>query len=393
MISISEARSIIQQNVTPLPPKRVPLHLALGLTLAADVYAGTDIPAFPQSSMDGYAFLFSDWELQDELEITGEVAAGNRQSVELSLRTAVRIFTGAAVPRGADTVIMQEKVRTENGRLILQDEKLQPGGNVRPQGSEIRAGELALTRGSRLTPAAMGFLAGIGLDEVEVYPPPSVSIIVTGNELQQPGKALEFGQVYECNSFSLLAALEQLNIRDVKVERVADDPDALTKTLQKASDSDVILLTGGVSVGDYDFVLQAAANCQIDPLFHKIKQRPGKPLYFGKKAEKLVFGLPGNPSSVLTCFYIHVVPALDQLMNRSGNTRAVVAPLSAPCQKAAGITQYLKGHYDGNMAIPLDAQESYRMRSFAQSNCLIQLDEGQTSYAVGDPVKVHLLPV
>jgi len=153
----------------------------------------------------------------------------------------------------------------------------------------------------------------------------------------------------------------------------------------------VVLLSGGVSVGDYDFVLDAAAKCGIEKLFHKVKQRPGKPLFFGKCDHSIVFGLPGNPSSVLTCFYMYVLPALEKLTKRNLTLRAVDATLGKSYRKDAGLTHFLKGYFDGNCAAPLDAQESYRMKSYAVANCLIQIDEDVTECKEGSTVKIHLL--
>lgn len=391
MISSSEAKTIIQDNVQSKAAIPLSLKDATGLTLAADVYATMDIPAYPQSAMDGFAFSFEGWN-KNKLVIEGEIAAGTGQSTELSPGKAVRIFTGAPVPPGADTVVMQEKVKTVGGNLIITDERLQKGANVRPQGSEIKAGALALPNGSKLSPAAIGFLAGIGITKVIVFPRPSVTIIVTGNELQSPGSPLDYGQVYESNSFGLTSALQLLHINDVKVVQIKDDPALLTTALSEAlQNSDLVLLTGGVSVGDYDFVPQAAMNCGVTPLFHKVAQRPGKPLYFGKQGAKVVFGLPGNPSSVLTCFYIYVVPALERLSQCSFGLRTLQAPFGKLYQKAAGLTHYLKGIYDGHTANPLASQESYRLHSFAQANCLIQIDETVTSCEEGSLVTIHLL--
>jgi molybdopterin molybdotransferase len=393
MISVQEAKRIINENVSPLATVVFSLQQATGLVLAEDVYASTDIPAFPQSSMDGYAFSFHDWQKNKKLKIAGEVAAGSNETFLLSPGNAVRIFTGAAVPAGADTVIMQEKIRTQNGELIIEDETLQAGNSVRPKGSEIKAGALALEKGNILSPAAIGFLAGIGISAIKVYPNPSISIIITGNELQEPGQTLQHGQVYESNSFALKAILQQLHIYDVEVFYAADKPGIVSDTLNKALEqSDVVLLTGGISVGDYDFVLQAATNCHVEKLFHKIKQRPGKPLYFGKKENKLVFGLPGNPSSVLTCFYQYVIPALEKLSNRKIGLQTLKVPLSKALQKNTGLTHFLKGFYDGKTATPLDAQESFRLSSFAKANCLIQIDEEMTSLKEGELVNVYLLP-
>ena len=393
MISVTEAKEIINNNVTTLAPVKSVLSEADGKVLAEDVYAAIDIPAFPQSSMDGYAFLFEAWKQHKKIKIVGEVVAGSNENITLEPGNAVRIFTGAAVPTGADTVIMQEKTKTHNEELIIEDESLLPGTSVRPRGSEIKAGALALEKGRILSPAAIGFLAGIGIAEVKVYPNPSISIIITGNELQLPGGQLEHGQVYESNSFALKAVLKQLRIENVQISFAIDKPEIVTSSLQKAlQQSDVVLLTGGISVGDYDFVLQAATECGVEKLFHKVKQRPGKPLYFGKKNDKLVFGLPGNPSSVLTCFYQYVITALEKLSNKKPVLKIIRAPLSKTFQKTALLTHFLKGIYDGKTVTPLDAQESYRLSSFATANCLIQVDEEITACNEGEFVTVYLLP-
>jgi|SRR5688572_17235293 len=392
MISVSEAKKIISENVSNLEPVTLQLQQAAGLTLAEDIYATTDIPAYPQSSMDGYAFSFSGWKRYKKLKIVGEVAAGSMESFTLVPQEAVRIFTGAAVPAGADTVVMQEKIKTQNGELIIEDEQLQQGNSVRPKGSEIKAGALALEKETLLSPAASGFLAGIGIAGLKVYPNPLINIIITGNELQQPGKHLQHGQVYESNSFALKAVLEQLHFNNVNVYYSTDQPQKVRSTLEKAmNQSDLILLTGGISVGDYDFVFQAATECGVEKLFHKVKQRPGKPLYFGKKDNRIVFGLPGNPSSVLTCFYQYVIPVIEKMSKRENLLQTVQAPLSKSIQKVAGLTHFLKGFYDGKTATPLDAQESYRLSSFARANCLIQVNEDVTECRQGDIVDVHLL--
>jgi len=393
MISVQEAKKIISESVSILEPLLLPLSQAACLILAEDVFASMDIPAFPQSSMDGYAFSFEGWKKHKKLKIEGEVAAGSNENFTLAPGNAVRIFTGAAVPAGADTVIMQEKIKTVNGELIIEDETLQPGNSVRSKGSEIKAGALALETGNTLSPADIGFLAGIGITEIKIYPKPSISIIITGNELQQPGQSLQHGQVYESNSFALKAVLQQLHIESIQILYALDKPEIITDTLKKALEqSDVVLLTGGISVGDYDFVLQAATECGVEKLFHKIKQRPGKPLYFGKKGNKLVFGLPGNPSSVLTCFYQYVIPALEKLSKRAIGLRTIKAPLAKAFQKNTGLTHFLKGFYDGKTVAQLDAQESYRLSSFAKANCLIQIDEDVTSSKEGELVDVYLLP-
>ncbi len=288
---------------------------------------------------------------------------------------------------------MQEKVTVQNSTLIIEDEAITQGTNVRPKGSEMKAGELALEKGIVLSPAAIGFFAGIGITEIKVFPNPSISIIITGKELQQPGKPLQYGQVYESNSFTLSSALQQLHFENIKIFRADDDLEILTGILQQALlQSDMVLLTGGISAGDYDFVLRAATDCGVTTLFHKIKQRPGKPLFFGKKENKIVFGLPGNPSSVLTCFYEYVLEALAKLTRQKLNLQIINAPIEKSFSKTNTLTHFLKGFYNGETVRALDAQESYRLSSFAKANCLIKINEEVKQCAVGEMVEVHLLP-
>lgn len=394
MISVNEAKKIIRENIITLPPVKTQLLQSSGKVLAEDVYSSINIPAFHQSSMDGFAFSFHHWKTKSSLKIKGEVAAGSNASFALPDGDAVRIFTGAAVPEGADTVVMQEKTKIENGYLFIEDENILPGSNVRLTGSEIKTGDLALAKDSLLMPAAIGYLASMGITDVLVYPHPSVSIIVTGNELQIPGQPLQQGQVYESNSFLLQAALKQLHIDDVKICKAEDELEIVKLVLNNALiNSDIIFLTGGVSVGDYDFVTAAAEQSGVEKIFHKIKQRPGKPFYFGKKDNKLVFGLPGNPASVLTCFYEYVEPALQQISKKKSGMQVMQVPLADSFKKAAGLTHFLKGFYDGKIVTALNAQESYRLSSFANANCLIKIDEEVTVCNKGEIVEIHLLPV
>ncbi|WP_018610867.1 gephyrin-like molybdotransferase Glp [Segetibacter koreensis] len=394
MISVSEAKNIVRTNTEPLIAVTVPLQQASGLVLAENIYASVDIPAFNQSAMDGYAFAFGDYSAANKLQIAGEVPAGVDVNFENLVGKAVRIFTGAPVPKGADTVVMQEKTAVENNRLLVLDEQLVQGSNVRQKGSEIAAGALGLKKGTFLSPAAIGFLAGIGVAQLNVYPKPAVTLIVTGKELQQPGKPLQAAQVYESNSLTLRAALQQLHIFKIEVIVVDDDIDVLQKTLRKSlQTSDIVLLTGGISVGDYDFVLQAAELCGIEKKFHKIKQRPGKPLYFGKKQATSVFGLPGNPSSVLTCFYEYVIPAIEEMTMRKGIIVTEQLILGKAYSKKTGLTHFLKGKKEGKFVYALDAQESYRLSSFANADCLICLPENKEEFKDNDLVEVHILPV
>ena len=394
MLSVAEAKQIIDEHTKALSPVKMQLKDAAGFILAEDIFSPMDIPAFHQAAMDGYAVSFKGWKDNKRLKIQGVVQAGLNNDVLSSPKNAMRIFTGAVVPPGADTIVMQEKATVSNELLIIEDESLSEGKYVRLKGSEIKTGDLALAKNSVLTPAAIGFLIGIGITEVSVYPMPVISIIVTGNELQEPGQPLQQGQVYESNSYSLKAVLKQFHLDEqVKIFSAKDDLKILIAVLQQAmQQSDVIFLTGGVSVGDFDFVPQAIEQNGITKIFHKIKQKPGKPFFFGKKADKYIFGLPGNPSSVLTCFYEYVLPALGKMSNQKYDLQKIKIPLANDFNKPAGLTHFLKGFYDGEKVVALDAQESFRLSSFARANCLVQINEAITEIKKGEAVEIHLLP-
>lgn len=392
MISVKQAKQIIIEAALPKKSVLLPLSEAFGLVTSKGIIATTDIPNFAQSSMDGYALKYED--KGNLLKVIGEMAAGTSEQIKISKGEATRIFTGAPLPLDADTVVMQEKIHFENDLLIVQDENLKQGSNVRSKGAEVKQGDIAMVSGTYLSAAAIGFLAGIGCMEVSVYTPPKVAIILTGNELQKPGNPLEFGQVYEANSFQLKAALNKIGIKNSMVLMAEDDPEELRKVLQKALEAnDVVLLNGGVSVGDYDFVTQVAQSCGVEEKFHKIKQKPGKPLFFGTKEDKLVFGLPGNPSSSLTCFYEYVLPALESSMGLHSSLAEITASVTHDYPKPAGLTHFLKAFYSNGKVTPLHAQESFRLHSFAQANCFIILPEESIGCLAGANVTVHLLPM
>jgi molybdopterin molybdotransferase len=394
MISVNEAKQIILDNCPFLEPLTIRLEEAGGFVLANDVHAPADIPQFDQSSMDGYAFSFADWEQQQSLTIDGEVPAGLTSTITTPFQHTTRVFTGAAIPLNTDTVVMQEKVEVVNNQLFIRDEFLKLGTNIRPIGAEIKAGALALQQGSNLTPAAIGFLIGIGVTEVSIHPSPTIKIIVTGNELKQPGETLQHGQVYESNSFAIKAGLSQMHVNNVAVSYANDNPAELQQQINNTlANCDLLILTGGVSVGDYDFVVSASKACGIEQLFHKVKQKPGKPLFVGKRNKQLVFGLPGNPSAVITCFYEYIVPVIEQMMHRQTSCiEKKWSALTTACHKKSGLTHFLKAFYSGNKVTISEAQESFRLSSFATANCLVCLAEEETDYLAGDLVEVHQFP-
>nr|WP_315177270.1 gephyrin-like molybdotransferase Glp [uncultured Flavobacterium sp.] len=391
MISVHSALELIINHVKSLPVAVMQLEKANGLVLAEDIYAPENVPAFPQSSMDGYAFAFDD--NRSDYKLVGEIAAGSKQTFELKQGEAVRIFTGAAVPLAADTVLMQEKALVESDKLTVNDESLNKGTNLRSIGSEIKKGTKALEKGTVLKPASIGFLASMGIAKVKVYPNPSVGILVTGNELRLPGEDLEYGQVFESNSFTLQSALNQMNINNVTIYRSEDNLNQLQSLLSQILEvNDLVLISGGVSVGDYDFTMNALEKCDVNAVFHKIKQKPGKPLLFGTKADTVIFGLPGNPASVLTCFYEYVLPAIGIMTERNVKLQTKKMVLTQEYQKQAGMTHFLKASYKDDLVALETGQESYKLSSFANANCLVIIPENASKIESGQEIEVHLFP-
>ncbi len=393
MISVHEAKSLVLSHTPPPVPVRVPLERATGLVLAEDIFSPLDIPPFRQSSMDGYAFRWEGFRAGTPLPVTGTVQAGATSLPAPGPGEAVRIFTGAPVPEGADTVVMQEKVEVSGTTIRILDPGISPGDNVRPRGSQTAGGDLVLKAGVRLGPGSVGLLAGLGLTEINVFGTPRTGILLTGRELVPPGHPLQPGQVYESNSFSLRAALSEAGIAPHLIANVDDEPEQTFEAIASGLAScQLLLVTGGISVGDYDFVHGALRRNGVETIFYKVKQKPGKPLYCGRRGDTLVFGLPGNPGSVLSCFYQYVVPAIRIMTGRDpGFAHELYRKLAGDFTKNPGLTHFVKGRITGDEVTVLHAQESYKMNAFSESDCLIQLDEDRDRFRKGEPVQVYPL--
>lgn len=392
MISVSEAQSLVIEHTVPLAPTMQPLAQCRGLVLARPLLAGIDLPLFNNSAMDGYAVCDvqrTDWEL------VGEVQAGaDASTVALAAGQAVRIFTGAHVPATADAVVMQEHIERTGQYITLTEGAVKHGQHIRKQGEELKAGEVALHNGTLLTPAALGFVATLGQAEACVRPRPRVQLVTTGNELVPTGNALGGGQIFESNSAALRAAVEQSGGGVFSHSYAPDTLEATKAQLADALDQcEVLLVSGGISVGDYDFVGQALRELGVEEVFYKVRQRPGKPLFFGKRNNTLVFALPGNPASALVCYYQYVYPAMRKLMGHQ-RLRLPTAelPLQHDFRKKAGRAWFVRAMAGPKGVRSLEGQGSHMMSSFAQANALMQLDAEVENVAAGTAVTVHLLP-
>ncbi len=394
MISVEEAKNLVLKSSFCLQSYLQNVSDALDMVLSEDVLAPLSIPPFDQSAMDGYAFLFEDYRQKREIEIIGEVAAGKVHTQDLNSGKCVRIFTGAALPKGADTVVVQEQTEVANNVLKINDANLVLGSNVRVEGSQIRKGKVALQKGHLITPGGIGYLTAMGIGSVPVFSKPRISIIVTGSELQKPGSSLEKGKIFESNSYAVDAALKSIGILVQEIISVVDDENEIFEKINHAvNSSDMVLITGGISVGDYDFVGSSLKKIGIENIFYKIKQKPGKPLFFGKQKKTLVFGLPGNPASVLSCFYEYVYPAIRTMQGKTELfLKTVRLPLAKSYAKKNGLAFFLKGKITNGKVVPLEGQESFMLSSFAIADSLIYLPAELENPEAGEMVEVHLLP-
>lgn len=387
MVSVEEALKILESEIPVLPTRKVRIIESLGGILAEDVLSPIDMPPFDQSAMDGYAIHYS--EEITEYRLVGEVAAGSAKNPELKPGEAVRIFTGAMVPDTANRVIQQELVVAKENTILLE-KVLKDRANIRSKGEQIVTGNLAVESGNEINPAMVGFLAGLGLTEVSITGKPLVVIITTGNELVDPGKRLLPGQIYESNSGMLCTALKQYGFDNFEVVGVSDDYLSTYNQIKAvAEQADMVILTGGISVGDYDFVGRALNELGTNKLFYKVKQKPGKPLYMGKLNDTVIAALPGNPAAALTCFYSYVLPSLNKMcgLDFKGLDTAEMA-VENDYKLKGDRAVFLKAFYKNNSVKILDMQSSAMLRSYAAANALVYIPQGVDSVKAGDKVNV-----
>jgi len=387
MISVKEALHHIQQQCHTLAPIRIPLETACNFIAAESIYAPVAVPLFDNSAMDGYAIRYEDIQNKVPLELRYEIEAGKMQIPELHQGEAARIFTGAPIPVGANTVVPQENVMVEKGFLKLT-QPVSLGDHIRKKGTQTQKGDRVVVKGSLLTAEYIGFLATLGIDSVTVFPKPKVGIIITGKELVPIGNVLQNGQIYESNSVALKVLLQQMEIPVVFCQWIDDRESELYQFVtENYAKVDLLLFTGGISVGDYDFVKPVLEKINVTEFFYKVRQKPGKPLFFGKKDTTLLFGLPGNPSAVVSCFHVYVKPALQQLSGIFSKTKHY-AQLINPYQKKSGLTHFLKALVQNGKVKILDQQLSYQMDSYGQANAFVVLHEEREDFKIGEKVGV-----
>lgn len=369
MIQVEEALSIIAENSTNMPAQKIQVSKSLGYILAEAVYSPIAMPPFRQSVVDGYAFIHSE---KHQYDVIGCVQAGDHSKIKLNENEAVRISAGAFVPHNADTVVLEEHVMaTEKSILITRMPEQHT--NVRNKGEQIGEEEIVFKINTLITPAAVGLLASLGITEINVYRKPKTAILITGNELTEPGKKLPKGKIYESNSVMLQAALKTIGIKKAKVYKVKHNLKATKKVLKETLKKyDIVLVSSVISVGDYDFVKEALVDNGVEELFYKINQKPGKSIFVGSKNETLVFALPGNPASLLTNFYIYVYPAVKNRMGFSDiHLKKIIRKLNEDITNTTGKTLFIKALYDEIHVTILEGQSAAMLNSFAIANSLL----------------------
>jgi len=393
LLSIEEALRLVLERARPLPAETVPLAEAAGRVLAEPAVASVDLPPFDSSAMDGFAVRAAD--TPGELPVGFRIAAGQPSPRPLEAGEAMGIATGAAVPPGADAVIPVEYVVDGDNRVAIE-QPVQPGASVRPRGGDARRGDRVVAAGERLGPAQLGALAAAGVAEVSCARRPRAAVLTTGSELRLPGEQLEPGQIYEANGVILATQLVSAGAEVERLPAVADEPGAHRDALERGLAEDVLVSSGGVSVGPHDLVRSVGAELGIEQVFWRVAVKPGKPLWFGVRGETLVFGVPGNPVSTLVSFELFVRPAVLALQGATDpGPRFALGTLAAGVRRNAARDELLRARSsveDGELVLrPVTGQDSHMIVRAAEADALVLVPRGDGEISPGD--RVRYLPL
>ena len=362
----------------------------LGRVLAEDVFASIPLPSFDNSSMDGYAVRATDAKVDGELAVIGEQAAGADRNLVLGPGQTIRIFTGAPIPNGADAVIMQEDVERRGDKIVVR-EGVERGENIRIRGGDLSEGQRLAGRGEVLTPARIAVIGSQGIAELSVYRRPTVAVIATGSELRSQGERLRPSEIYETNRILLASLTERSNAVADLFDIVPDTEEAHLKTFEQARSRDVMLIAGGMSVGEKDLVRPMLKKLGAELDLWRVAIKPGKPFLFGRLGRTLVFGLPGNPVSAFVTFLLFVRPALWKM-----GGRADVEPLRIPARLASDLANegdrphYFRGVLKDAAFYPIGLQQSHALFALSQANALCRVESGR-SIVSGSVADVLLL--
>ena len=386
MISVEDARVQVLALVSPLDVEHVPLRRAAGRVLARDVAATRTQPPFAASSMDGYAVRRAEVEPDAMFKVVGEAAAGHRFEGALRAGQAVRIFTGAPVPEGADFVVIQEDV-TRRGNLITLGHRIGNKDNIRPAGGDFEVGQ-TITAPVLLRPADIALLAAMNIADVPVTRRPRVAIMATGDELVQPGETPGPDQIIASNSYGLAAMFEGLGAQAQILPIARDTATSLKQAFTLAQGADLIITIGGASVGDHDLVAPVAADMGMEQAFYKVAMRPGKPLMAGRIGTAAMIGLPGNPVSAMVCGTVFVAPALRKMLGLGDeSTPMFLAPLARALPANGPRTHYMRAHLRDGSLNPDDRQDSSLLSVLATADALMVRPVDDPAREVGEMVQ------
>jgi molybdopterin molybdotransferase len=384
LITLDDAIALVLEQTLPLDPEVVQLDAALGRVLAEAAHARTDLPPFPSSAMDGYAVRSAD--TPGSLRVSGRIAAGRPAERALGAGDAMAIATGGVVPEGADAVVPIEDVAEHDGYVDVPEVRL--GAHVRPRGGDVREREEILAPGTRLTPAHIGALAAAGIAEVSCTRRPRGAVLATGTELRAPGEELRPGEIYEANGMLLAAAMRQAGADVSTLEPVADDEAAHAHALERALTADIVVTSGGVSVGPHDLVRRVASELGVREVFWRVAVKPGKPISFGVRDRTLLFGLPGNPVSTLVGFELFVRPALRALAGeRDPGPRWRSGRLAHGVQRNAHRDELVRARAGDEGLEPVSGQESHMIVRAAGADALVFVPRGPGALEPGEPVR------
>jgi molybdopterin molybdotransferase len=393
LLSLAEAQALVLERIAPLEGEAVPVASAAGRVPAEDARAVVDLPPFASSAMDGFALRSSD--TPGRLPVVARIAAGAPADRPLAAGEAMAIATGGVVPEGADAVIPIEDVVARDNELEIR-ETVGQGDNVRPRGGDVAAGDVVVTRGTRLAAAHVGALAAAGVAEVRCARRPRVAVLATGTELRRPGEELRPGEVYEANSALLAAALTPAGADIVSLPAVADDEAAHRGALERGLEADVLVTSGGVSVGPHDLVRGLLRDLDVEEVFWRVAVKPGKPVAFGVRGRVLVFGLPGNPVSSLVGCALFVRPAVLALQGAAEPGPIYRAGrLARAVRRNPQRDEFLRARSratdDGVVLEPVTGQESHMIVRAAGADALVFAPCGDGELAEGE--RVRYLPL
>jgi molybdopterin molybdotransferase len=378
MISEEEALNRILGAVIPVPERSVPLSDALDCFSAGNVVARLPLPTFDNSAMDGYAVVASSSRKGARLQVIGEQPAGTDRELRISPGHAIRIFTGAPIPAGADAVVMQEDTTRERDGVVVNVD-VDVGEFIRRRGCDLAEGQKILARGDRIRPATIALLASQGFSHVAIGGEVSAAIVSTGDEIVMPGRKLDRGQIYDSNWILLGALLQCCGASVTSAEHCPDQRERLIEAIQRGMKSHILVITGGVSVGEHDLVQATLRSLGVRIDVWRVAIKPGKPFLFGKAGGCAVFGLPGNPVSAFVTFLQFVRPAILKMMGASDiDLPKTQARLTVDIANEGDRTHYMRGRIDNGTFVPIGRQESHALFGLSQSNALLRVAVGES---------------